>query len=99
MTPAQVRNDVDQLITVLFQERMAVDGNAVLLLESAIETMITWSNETTLSELFDLESAWDEYIETMRRRWFSVVLWDGAYLQCSYTFAGTRLVKHRLCYF
>ncbi len=99
MTPAQIRNDVDQFITTLYEERLAIDGNPALLLESPGEAMITWSNETTLSELFDLTSTWDEYIETIRRRWFSVVLWDGAYIQCSYTFTGTRLVKHRLCYF
>lgn len=99
MTPAQVRNDVEQLITVLFEERMALDGNTVLLLETSKEAIITWSNETTLSDLFDIESTWDEYLETMKRRWYSVVLWDGAYLQCSYTFDGTRLIKHRLCYF
>ena len=99
MTPAQIRNDVDQFITTLYEERLAIDTNPVLLLESPGEAMITWSNETTLSDLFDLDSTWDEYIETMRRRWFSVVLWDGAYLQCSYTFSGARLIKHRLCYF
>lgn len=99
MTPAQIRNDVDQFITVLFEEGMALDSNQVLLLDSPGQSLVTWSNETTLSDLFDLESAWDEYIETMRRRWFSVVLWDGAFLQCSYTFSGTLIVKHRLCYF
>ena len=99
MTPAQVRNDIDTLITVLFDDRLAIDGNPVLLLESPGESLVTWSNEATLSELFDRYSTWDEYVETIRRRWFSVALWDGAFLQCSYSFAGHRLVKHRLCYF
>lgn len=98
MTPSQVRNDVNQLVTALFQESLAIDGNNAVLLSAAGESLVTWSNDTELSGLFGI-STWDEYLQTIRKRWYSVVLWDGAFLQCSYTFRGNDLVKHRLCYF
>lgn len=98
MTPAQTRGEIDRLINALFSAKVAIDFNSPMLLSSHGSTIVTWSNEVTLSTLFDLSSSFDIYLETLRRRWFTVVLFDGSLLQFSYTFAGNVLKKHRLCF-
>ncbi len=98
MTPAQARNEVERLITTLFGIGVAIDSSPVLNLTSHGETIVTWSNNMSLSELFGQTSTLQEYITTLDNRWYSVVLSDGALLQFSYTFKGNTLKKHRLSY-
>lgn len=99
MTPNQVRSEVERFINALLENRVAIDVGPSLKLDAAGSTLITWSNETELSELFGVESTFDEYVITLNKRWFSAVLFDGAILQLSYTFTGNELKKHRLYYF
>ena len=99
MTPSQVRSEVDRFTTALLENSAAIDATQVLLLRFAGTNLVTWSNECELSQLFDVRSTIDEYKTTLNQRWFSAVMFDGAILQLSYTFAGSTLAKHRLCYF
>jgi hypothetical protein len=99
MTPAQMRNEIDHLINVLFAAKLAIDSNTPVEVKSHGELIVSWSNEVFLSSLMDKSSTLDEYRETLRRRWYSAILFDGAMLQMSYTFSGNVLKKHRLCFY
>jgi hypothetical protein len=99
MTPAQVRNEIEQLITTLFEAKLALDSNKPLALPLGGGTLVTWSNDVSLSALFDRTSALDEYLATLRNRWYTAILFDGAMLQVSYTFTGDSLKKHRLSFY
>ena len=99
MTPAQIRNEIESLVLFLLEQKLAMDINKPLELKSAgNSSLVTWSNDTELSELFDALTI-DEYRITLDRRWFSAVLFDGALLQFSYTFKNGNLKKHRLYFF
>lgn len=99
MTPNQVRSEVERFITALLENHVAIDVGQSLKLHAGGSILITWSNDTELSELFDVKSTLEEYTITLNKRWFSAVLFDGAILQLSYTFTGNDLKKHRLYYF
>ena len=99
MTPAQMRNKIDRLIDELFAAKLAIDSNTPVEVKSHGEVIVTWSNEVSLSSLFEKSSTLDEYRETLRRRWYSAILFDGAMLQMSYTFSGNTLIKHRLTFY
>lgn len=98
MTPSQMRGEIDRLINNLFEDSSAIDSNKTVLLSSTGKTIVSWSNEVSLSSLFDNSSNFDVYAETLKNRWFSVILFDGAILQFSYTFVGNTLKKHRLSF-
>ena len=98
MSPAQVRSDVERLISKLYEFGLAIESSPVLNIPSYGETIVTWSNDMSLSSLFDKTSTLAEYLVTLNNRWFSVLLYDGAILQFSYTFKGNNLKKHRLCF-
>ncbi len=98
MTAAQVRGDIDRLITTLYATGIAIDSNTPVSLTSHKTTIITWSNNVELSALMNAVSIFDQYVETLKRRWYSVILLDGSLLQFSYTFAGNVLKKHHLSF-
>lgn len=98
MTPAQMRGETDRAITLLFKARVAIESNPTLLLHRDGDALITWSGDATLSTAFRGLSSFEEYRESLRRRWFSAILFDGAILQFSYTFSGDEVKKHRLCF-
>jgi hypothetical protein len=77
---------------------VAIDSNTTVSLSYHGGTIISWSNEVSLSTLFGKTSNFDIYSETLKNRWYSVILFDGALLQFSYTFAGNSLKKHRLSF-
>lgn len=99
MTPAQMRNEIERLITELYAAKLAIDSNKPVIVGASGEMIVSWSNELSLSSLFDKSSTFDEYLETLQRRWYSVILFDGAMLQLSYTFSGNDIKKHRLCFY
>lgn len=94
-----MRNEIDKLINVLFASKLAIDSNTPLQVRSHGEVIVSWSNEVSLSSLFDRSSTLDEYREILRKRWYSAILFDGAMLQLAYTFSGNNLKKHRLCFY
>jgi hypothetical protein len=98
VTPAHIRGDIERLIDTLFAAQVAIDSNITLLLSASGRSIVTWSNEVALSSLFGEVTSLDEYLETLRQRWYSVLLFDGSILQFSYTFFGQHLTKHRLCF-
>jgi hypothetical protein len=98
VTAAQVLGDIERLIAALFAAGIAIDSNKTVALSSHKTTIITWSNDISLSSLFEMSSLFEQYMETLRKRWYSVILFDGSLLQLSYTFAGTVLKKHRLSF-
>lgn len=98
MTPAQIRNEIERLIHTLFSDGIAIDSNTPVSLSSHGNTIVSWSNEVSLSTLFDKTNNFDIYTETLKQRWYSVILFDGAILQFSYTFSGNTLKKHRLSF-
>jgi len=98
VTPAQVRNEIERVTSVLFSIGAALDSNPVLCLTSHGQTIVTWSNDMVMSALFDQTSTLNEYLLTLRNRWYTTILSDGALLQLSYTFQGNTLVKHRLSF-
>lgn len=99
MTPAQLRNEIDRLTTTLFDARLALDSNVPVVVPSHDETLVSWSNNVDLSVLFDKTSTLEEYLITLRNRWYTAILFDGAMLQISYTFVGNTLKKHRLSFY
>lgn len=99
MTPAQIRNEIERFITTLFEARLALDSNKPLMLPFNGGTLVTWSNQVSLSELFDNTSTLEEYLATLRNRWFTAILFDGAMLQVSYIFVGDSIKKHRLSFY
>lgn len=98
MTPSHLRAEIERLTTTLFNERLAIDANQTIVLNSHGTSIVTWSNSVSLSSLFDITSAYDQYVESLRQRWFTIVLFDGSLLQFSYTFDRNDLVKHRLSF-
>jgi len=98
LTPSQLRSEIELLITALYKCSLAIDSTKPVSVESPGGTIVTWSNQVELSSLFDIQSAFDLYAETLKNRWYSVMLFDGSLLQFSYTFSGAGLKKHRLSY-
>ena len=41
----------------------------------------------------------EEFRRTIKERWYSLLMFDGAAIQISYLFKNGELQKHRLCYF
>lgn len=99
MTSAQLRSEIDRLASALFKSKLAIDSNVHVLAQSKGGVIVSWSNDVQMSDLFENGSTLQEYVALIQRRWFSVLLIDGAILQISYTLAGDEIQKHRLCYY
>lgn len=99
MTPAQLRNEIDRLTVALFEASLAIDSNTTVVLRSGSETIVSWSNDVSLAELFAETSTLNEYSAILKSRWYTAILYDGAILQLAYTFAGNEVTKHRLCFY
>lgn len=99
MTASQMCAEVERLITSLLRNKLAIDVGTSMEVRSGNSSIVTWSNQTELSQLTTLNNTIDEYINTLNERWFSAVLFDGAILQLSYTFERNNLKQHRLSFF
>ncbi|MGL4462724.1 MAG: DUF2290 domain-containing protein [Planctomycetia bacterium] len=94
-----MRTEIAQFIDTLSYSRLSIDRTVPIVISSHGNSIVTWSSNVELSELFGKESTVEEYRIILTRRWYSTVLFDGSIIQLGYTFFGSTIIKHRLTYY
>lgn len=98
MTVNQVRRNVDELRKALFKEDLAKDFNRIVINEFRGHIkVVTWAECLPYTDL--RFATLDEFGWLLRKRQFSILLFDGSLLQISYKFKRGTLIEHRLCFY
>ncbi|MGZ5011799.1 MAG: DUF2290 domain-containing protein [Methylobacter sp.] len=85
-------------LDALIDRELLIDSNSLIIQSSERGTSISWSNSTGLSYLFSDYSNFEQYIEILNRRDFSLCFYDGGLIQINYFIADNQVKYHRLCY-
>ena len=102
MTLDSFRDEISDLITLLLESGIAISSTGIVIdYRSPNWRRITWAtNKFTSGDLFRIESPTvSEYREWIASQGYSVLLFDGSFIQISYDFEDQELIAHRLMYF
>lgn len=97
MTVDRIRGEIERLITLLLEAGKAIAANPVIIANNGGTRIVTWRSDG-LSGYFNSIVTVEEYLEHVRTQNYSFMMYDGAIVQCSYTFRNNNIVKHRLVY-
>lgn len=101
-TPNELRGEIERLLKLLLEAEIALYINPTIENKGPQGfTRITWPQSIHfLSEIFreDFTSI-DDYCKWLEAKAFSMILYDGSFIQITYDFLGNDLVSHRLAYY
>lgn len=98
MTVQQVCREINRLRSELFEAELAIDFNQTVVAHFGDHvTSVTWAGCSPSTQL--RFATLGEHSCLLRKRQFTVVLFDGALLQMSYKFRRDALIEHRLCFY
>lgn len=102
MTPDKVYDELNDFLTLSLRSNLALSATpTVLEVEHFGFARVTWAtNSDAPGYLFRTATASvAEYREWIDCQGYTVVLFDGSFIQISYDFTYTQLIGHRLMYF
>jgi hypothetical protein len=92
---------INNLISFLLSEGLAIDSNSAIIRESGPISMLTWADapNNLFDSLIGRFASVIEYRNCIQKRLFHCMLFDGSIIQFGYVFNNNNLVKHRNCYY
>lgn len=93
-------SEINGLISTLLIGKFVRSYNSPIRIDSTAGTLIGWPSMKSVSPLEEIGpfASLSGYIDIISKNFYHIMLFDGSVLQMNYTYSGTEIVSHRLCY-
>lgn len=101
MTARTLLIQINELLSILLAEGLAIDSNSAIIRESGHDSILTWANapDRLFDALVGKFASIAEYRNLIENRHYHCMLFDGSIIQFGFLFSNNTLSKHRNCYY